>query len=260
MGERPGSLGSAEIVGGRVALVSGASRGIGRAVALSLAAQGHRVAVGYGRDEAGAKETCRAIEAMGTEALTFKADVGDTGAVDAAVSEVEGTWGKVEILVANAGITRDGLLMRMTDDQWSDVMHTNLDGAFHLARRVAPGMLRARWGRMVLMGSVVGLSGAAGQANYAAAKSGLVGLARALARELGSRNVTVNVVAPGPITTAMTDALSEDRRAEMSAQVPLGRFGTPEEVAAVVAFLASEEAGYVSGAVVPVDGGLGMGH
>jgi len=150
--------------------------------------------------------------------------------------------------------------MRMGDDQWSEVLRTNLDGAFHVVRRATPGMVRARFGRIVLVGSVAGLSGSAGQANYGAAKAGLVGLTRAVARELGSRGITVNLVAPGPIVTAMTDALTDDRKAQMTGQVPLGRFGTPEEVAAVVAFLCSDAAGYVSGAVVPVDGGMGMGH
>lgn len=247
-------------MGGRVALVTGASRGIGRACAVALAADGHRVALCYGQDEDGANDARAALEAAGSEGLAIRADVTDAAAVDAAFQQVEDAWGKVEVLVVNAGINRDGLLMRMSDQQWADVITTNLTGAFHAVRRAAPGMVRNRWGRIVTIGSVVGLSGSAGQVNYAATKAGLVGLTRSIARELGSRNVTANLVAPGPIATAMVEALPETRQQEMIDAVPLARMGTPEEVAAVVAFLCSDAAAYVTGAVVPVDGGLGMGH
>ena len=247
-------------MGGRVAFVTGASRGIGAAVAAALAREGHRVAVGYSADESGAQRTCAGLEAAGGTALAVQADVTDRGALDEAIGAIEDAWGPVEVLVNNAGITRDGLLMRMSDEQWADVVRTSLDGAFHAIRRVLPGMVRARFGRIVSVASVAGSAGAAGQANYAAAKAGLVGLSRSVARELASRGITANVVEPGPITTAMTDALPPTRQEELRAQVPMGRFGTPEEVAAVVAFLCSDAAAYVNGAVVPVDGGMGMGH
>ncbi len=247
-------------MGGRIALVTGGSRGIGRACAVALARDGHRVAVCYAHDDAAASDTRAAIEDVGGEALVLRADVSDPGAVDRAFAGVEGAWGRVEVLVVNAGINRDGLLLRMGDEQWRQVLETDLSGAFYSLRRAAAGMVRNRWGRVVMVGSVVGFSGSGGQVNYGAAKAGLVGLARSAARELGSRGITVNVVAPGPITTAMTDALTEERRAKMTEQVPLGRFGTPEDVAALVAFLCSDAAGYITGALVPVDGGMGMGH
>jgi 3-oxoacyl-[acyl-carrier protein] reductase len=242
----------------RVALVTGASRGIGRAIAIELARGGHRVACCASSD--GAKDTQTEIEAAGAEALAVQADVGDPAAVDRAFGEIEAAWGPVEVLVNNAGITADGLIARMTDEQWGDVVQTNLTGAFHTIRRATPKMMRGRWGRIVNVSSVSGHAGAAGQANYAAAKAGLLGLSRAVARELAPRNITCNVVAPGPIVTGMTDTMPAEWLSIMEATVPLGRLGTPDEVAAVVGFLCSEPAGFVTGALVPVDGGLGMGH
>jgi 3-oxoacyl-[acyl-carrier protein] reductase len=245
---------------GRVALVTGGSRGIGRATAMALAEDGHRVALCYRADADGAAETAAAVREAGGEALTVQADVVDSAALDLAFKEVESTWGPVQVLVNNAGVTRDGLLLRMGDDAWSEVVRTNLDGAFHAIRRAAPAMVKGRFGRIVNVGSVAGLSGSAGQVNYAAAKAGLVGLTRSVARELASRNITCNLVVPGPIDTAMIESLPDSRRQELARQVPLGRLGTPEEVAAVIAFLVSGPAGYITGALVPVDGGLGMGH
>ena len=248
----------------RVAFVTGASGGIGRAVAVALAEQGiaDRIAVGWAGNESGGAQTCKEINAAreGVTSLAIAVDVTDPQSVESAFHQIETAFGPVEILVNNAGITRDGLLMRMSDENWNDVLRTNLDGAFHCIRRATPKMMKGRFGRIINIGSVAGVAGGAGQANYSAAKAGLIGLSRATARELASRGITCNVVAPGPVTTAMTDALSEERRDELAKQVPLGRFGTPEEVAASVAFLASDLAGYITGAVVPVDGGLGMGH
>jgi 3-oxoacyl-[acyl-carrier protein] reductase len=245
----------------RICFVTGASGGIGRAVAVALAGAGHtQIAVAWSGNAEGGAQTCKEVEAAGAKSLGVAVDVADPKSVESAFKQVEAAFGPPEILVNNAGITRDGLLMRMSDDDWNAVLRTNLDGAFHTIRRATPKMLRARWGRIVNIGSVVGSAGGAGQANYSAAKAGLIGLTRATARELASRGITCNLIAPGPITTAMTDALTEERRTELAGAVPLGRFGSPEEVAATVAFLASETAGYITGAVVPVDGGLGMGH
>jgi 3-oxoacyl-[acyl-carrier protein] reductase len=239
----------------RTALVTGGSGGIGRACAIALAEAGHRVAVGYANGKDGAEKVAADIGG-----LAVHVDVTDRESIDAAFKAVEESFGPVHVLVNNAGVTADGLVLRMGEDQWRRVLSTNLDGAFAVTSRALPAMVKARFGRIVNIGSVVGLSGSAGQVNYAAAKAGLVGMSRSLAREVGSRGITCNVVAPGPIETAMTAALSEERRAELVGQVPAGRMGTPEEVAALVAFLCSDVAGYVSGAVVPVDGGLGMGH
>lgn len=243
----------------RVALVTGGSRGIGRGIASALAAAGHRVAICFSRDAPGAEATVAEIEARGATGLALQAAVQDPAGIDAAFKEIEATLGPVEILVNNAGITRDGLIARMSDEHWRDVIDVDLTGAFHTTRRAVPKMMRARFGRIVNVSSVNAHLGGAGQANYAAAKAGLVGLSRSVARELGSRGITCNVVAPGPIVTAMTEAMGDEWMAGVSAVVPLGRPGTVEECAAVVAFLCSDAAAYVNGAVIPVDGGLSMG-
>ena len=232
----------------RVVLVTGGNRGIGRAIAERFVADGYRVAV-----------TARSGEGPeGT--LTVRADVTDAAALDAAYTEVEQQLGPIAIVVANAGITKDTLLLRMTEEDVDSVVSTNLGGAFRVVKRAAKGMLRARWGRVILISSVVGLYGSAGQINYSSSKSALVGFARSLTRELGARSITANVVAPGFIETDMTAALPEDTQAEYKKNIPAGRFGDAAEVAAVVAWLASDDAAYISGAVIPVDGGLGMGH
>ena len=232
----------------RVVLVTGGNRGIGRAIAERFVASGYRVAV-----------TARSGEGPeGT--LTVRADVTDAAQVDAAFAEVEQKLGPVEIVVANAGITKDTLLLRMTEDDFDSVVATNLGGAFRVVKRAAKGFLRAKWGRVILISSVVGLYGSAGQINYAASKSALVGFARSLTRELGGRGITANVVAPGFIETDMTAELPAEQQAAYRAQIPAGRFASPDEVAKVIVWLASDEAAYISGAVIPVDGGLGMGH
>jgi 3-oxoacyl-[acyl-carrier protein] reductase len=244
----------------RVAMVTGASGGIGHALAVALAGAGHNVAVCYRSDADGAAATAGAVEAAGAKAVVVQADVGDSASLDLAFKEVESAWGAVTLLVNNAGAARDGLLLRMSDDAWRSVLNTNLDGAFFAIRRAAPGMMKARFGRIVNVGSVVAFTGSAGQVNYASAKAGLLGLTRSVARELASRNITCNLVTPGPIATAMIEALPEDRQADLAKLTALGRIGSPDEVAATVAFLCSEAAGYITGAVIPVDGGLSMGH
>jgi NAD(P)-dependent dehydrogenase (short-subunit alcohol dehydrogenase family) len=232
----------------RTVLVTGGNRGIGLAIARAFAERGDRVAVTH--RGSGAPDGLYGVVC----------DITDPAAVDAAFSKVEAELGPVEVLVANAGVTDDTLLLRMSEEQFTRVVDTNLGGAFRCAKRAASKMLRARWGRMIFISSVVGLYGSPGQVNYAASKAGLVGIARSITRELGSRNITANVVAPGYVETDMTDALSDKLKTEYKQLIPAGRFATPEEVAGVVTWLAGDGAGYISGAVIPVDGGLGMGH
>ena len=233
---------------GRVVLITGGSRGIGLATAQRFAALGDRVAVTYNSSP------------PPDGFFAVKCDVTSTAEVDAAFTAVEQHFGPVEILVSNAGMTKDMLILRMSESDFSDVIDANLTAAYRVAKRAAQAMLKARKGRIIFVSSVVGLSGSAGQANYSASKSGLIGLARSIARELGSRSITANVVAPGPVATDMLAALSEDRREALTAAVPLGRLASPDEIAGTIAFLASSDAAFITGAIIPVDGGLGMGH
>jgi 3-oxoacyl-[acyl-carrier protein] reductase len=231
-----------------IALVTGGNRGIGLAIAHSLQAAGHDVVVTY---------------RSGTPPIGFKSvqmDVTSTESVEAAFTSIEEQWGLPEIIVANAGMTKDGLVMRMSDEDFESVIDTNLTGAFRVARRATKGLLKLKRGRLIFVGSVVGSVGSAGQVNYSSSKAGLVGMARSFARELGSRGITANVIAPGFVETDMTATLDEKRRGEIAGSVPLGRFCTAEEIADVVTFIASPQASYISGALIPVDGGLGMGH
>lgn len=239
---------------GRVALVTGSTRGIGRAIATTLASAGARVAV-VGRERARAEE---AAAQLGGEARGFSCDVADTASVAALVEEVEKSFGSLDILVNNAGLTRDNLLMRIKDADWDAVLDANLRGAFASIRAASRGMMKRRWGRIINIASIVGITGNKGQANYAASKAGLIGLTKSVAKELASRNILCNAVAPGFIETDMTAAMTPEARTAMSAQIPLERLGKPEDIAGVVAFLASEQAAYITGQVFVVDGGMVM--
>ncbi|WP_018251511.1 3-oxoacyl-[acyl-carrier-protein] reductase [Salinispora mooreana] len=243
----------------RTVLVTGGNRGIGLAIAQAFVKQGDRVAVTYRSGAAPGADAADSETGAG-RLFGVRCDVTDSDSVDAAFTAIEAELGPVEVLVANAGITDDTLLLRMSEEQFTGVLDTNLTGAFRCAKRASTKMLRARWGRMIFISSVVGLYGSPGQVNYAASKAGLVGVARSITRELGSRNITANVVAPGYVETDMTAALPEDLKTEYRKAIPAGRFAAADEVASAVTWLAGDSAGYISGAVIPVDGGLGMGH
>ncbi len=245
------------ILDGQIALVTGATRGIGRAIAKALAEAGATV-IGTATTDEGATKICETLAAAGNRGTGIRLDVADGAAVDAALADVEGRFGAIAILVNNAGITRDNLLLRMKDDEWDAVMATNLKPAFRLAKGVLRGMMKARSGRIINVGSVVGTSGNPGQANYAAAKAALVGFTKSLAQEVGSRNITINCVAPGFVDTDMTKALPEAQRAALLEKIPLGRLGSPDDIAHAVLFLASPQAGYITGATLHVNGGMYM--
>ncbi|UYP09053.1 3-oxoacyl-[acyl-carrier-protein] reductase [Priestia megaterium] len=243
---------------GKVAVVTGASRGIGRAVAIELGKLGAKVVVNYSGSEAKALEVVDEIKELGTDAIAVQANVTESDSVQAMIKEAISTFGSVDILVNNAGITRDNLLMRMKEDEWDDVINTNLKGVFLCTKAVTRQMMKQRAGRIINISSIVGVSGNAGQANYVAAKSGVIGLTKTTAKELASRNITVNAVAPGFIATDMTDKLNEEVQAEMLKQIPLASFGQPEDVANAVAFLASDASRYITGQTIHVDGGMVM--
>jgi len=243
---------------GRVAIVTGGGRGIGRAIAVRIAREGANVAISYRSNDSAAEETAKAVREAGTKCEVFKGNVASPGDVEALFKGVSDAFGRVDILVNNAGITRDNLMMRMKEDEFDDVLQTNLKGTYLCTRAALRPMVRARWGRIVSMSSVVGLVGNAGQANYAASKAGIIGFTKSVAREVAQRGITVNAVAPGYVETELTGTLPEDVKDRIKARVPMGRFGEAEEVAEVVAFLAGEGAGYVTGQTIAVDGGMTM--
>jgi 3-oxoacyl-[acyl-carrier protein] reductase len=241
---------------GKIALVTGASRGLGRAIAVKLASLGAKVAVNYLSNEAEADKTVQAITLTGGEAAAFKANVADSEAVKSMVRQVVDKWGKIDILVNNAGITRDGLLPRMSDEAWDDVLNTNLRGAYLCTKFALRSMMNQPWGRIINVASLAGISGNAGQANYSASKGGLIAFTKSVAREVGSRNITANVIAPGFFVTDMTDKLPAEAREAILARIPLKRYGQPEDLAELAAFLAAENSGYITAQVISIDGGV----